>query len=135
MMKILDLANISKEVQEKCWEIMDTCRACREWQRPAPKDMATLRISIQFNEYIEIDLLFVGDMIILHIIDEFLKCSGGGLLKSQQMPGLLRSIYLNWVMIHGPPRFIVSDQEGALESDETRIYFDRLGTQRRPKAV
>ena len=135
MIKILNLANISKEVQEKCREIVDTCRACREWQRPAPKNMATLRISNQFNEYVEIDLLFVGDMIILHIIDEFLRFSGGGLLKSQQTPEILRCIHFNWIMIHGPPRFIVSDQEGALESDEARIYFDRLGTQRRPKAV
>eukprot|EP00959_Pyramimonas_sp_CCMP1952_P052880 1105928-Pyramimonas_sp.AAC.1 len=59
-------------------DIVDTCRACRMWQRPAPKNMPTMRLSLTFNEYVQVDLLFVGELIVVHLIDECLRFSGGG---------------------------------------------------------
>eukprot|EP00959_Pyramimonas_sp_CCMP1952_P246432 5151045-Pyramimonas_sp.AAC.1 len=41
-------------------DIADTCRACRQRQRQAPKNMPTPRLSVTFNEYGQVDLPCVG---------------------------------------------------------------------------
>ena len=87
--------------------------------------MPTLRLSLTFNEYVQVDLLFVGNLIIVHLIDECLRFSGGGVSASKEPPDVLRVIHLCWVCIHGPPQHLIADQEGALESDEARLYCDQ----------
>ena len=70
MIRILSLAGLPKSVTDQIKPIVDTCRACRDWFRPAATNMSTLRMSTKFNEYVQCDLLFVGDLVILHMIDE-----------------------------------------------------------------
>jgi len=40
-------------------EICDTCKICREWQKPGPANVASVSLPDKFNEQVECDLLFV----------------------------------------------------------------------------
>ena len=137
MVRILKLAGVPAEAETRalCGEIVDTCRACREWQRPSPKNALSLRLAESFNQHVQIDVLFVNNLIVLHIIDEALRFSAGGFLNGRETSSMLETIYLSWLIVHGPPKFLVADQEGALESDEARHFCDRHGIQRLPKPV
>ena len=117
MIRMLQNAGIPMDVCDVAHGSVDTCRACRQWQRPSPKKMPTLRLSLTFNEYVQADLLFISDLIVVHLIDECLRFSGGGISVSKEPADVLKVIHLSWVAIHGAPQHLIADQEGALESD------------------
>eukprot|EP00959_Pyramimonas_sp_CCMP1952_P156123 3265312-Pyramimonas_sp.AAC.1 len=78
LIKVLHNAGVPVEVCSMAHDIVGTCRACRQWQSPAPNNMPTVRVSLTFNEYVQVDLLFVGELIVAHLIDKCLRFSGGG---------------------------------------------------------
>eukprot|EP00959_Pyramimonas_sp_CCMP1952_P083582 1747292-Pyramimonas_sp.AAC.1 len=55
MIRMLQNAGVPMEVCKMAHDIVDTCRACLMWQRPAPKNMPTMRLSLTFNEYVQVD--------------------------------------------------------------------------------
>lgn len=75
MTDILELAGIPEDVKELVPTICETCRICPMWQRPQPKAKTHTRISTNFNEAVQMDLLFWNSLIILHIIDEATRFS------------------------------------------------------------
>ena len=135
MVRILRHAGIETRITDMVPPIVDTCRACRAWARPEPRNMASMRLATRFNEYVQVDLLFVGDLIVCHLIDEATRFSGGGICKDRSTEQVLQVIYLNWLAVHGAPGHLIADQEGALEADEARIMCDRHNIERRPKPV
>ena len=70
MTEIFTLAGVPEEVLKSISSICETCRICRQWQRPSPKSKTHTRISTSFNEAIQLDLLFWNALVLLHIIDE-----------------------------------------------------------------
>eukprot|EP00959_Pyramimonas_sp_CCMP1952_P276778 5785636-Pyramimonas_sp.AAC.1 len=79
---MLQKAGVSMEVCRMTRDIVHACRACRQWQRPSSNNMPTLRLSLSFSECVQVDILFVGDLTIAHLIDECLRRSGGGVSKN-----------------------------------------------------
>eukprot|EP00959_Pyramimonas_sp_CCMP1952_P154543 3232913-Pyramimonas_sp.AAC.1 len=60
-------------------EIVDTCSACRQWQRLALENMSSLRLSFTCNEYVHVLPLFVGEFTVVHLIEQCFRCPGGGI--------------------------------------------------------
>ena len=58
-------SSLLKEYQIVC----DTCRVCRPWTRPGARPLATTRLAAEFNQHVEVDLLFGKKHTILHAID------------------------------------------------------------------
>ena len=126
MIRLLQNARVPAEVCNMTHDIVGTCKARRQCQRPAPKNMPILRLSLTFNECVQVDLLFVGELIIVHLIDDCLRFSCGGITVSKEPARVLKVSNWYWVSsLHGPPQHLIADQEGALESDEARIYCDQ----------
>ena len=70
MFSIMRAAGIPQKTLEMIAVIVDTCRVCRHWSRPGLNAVTSARLSLRFNEAIQIDLLFVSQQPLLHIIDE-----------------------------------------------------------------
>ena len=128
MKTILSRVGVPKETLQLTESVCDTCRICRAWQKPSSKAMGHLSQSEQFNERVQLDLLFVGDYIILHLCDEATRFSVAEIVSSKEPDELLKAIKHSWIKYFGVPKLFVSDSEGALGSEEAGIWAERIGT-------
>ena len=98
------------------------------WHRPGDRATTSTRVSTAFNEVVQIDLLFVEDLIIVHMIDEALRFSMCDVIPNRQTATILDTATNIWFKYFGPPGLIISDQEGALTSEEAALWSERWGT-------
>ena len=94
MKRLIEAARVPTKTLEMIPEIVHICKACRDWARAAPNNMAVLRLAVKFIDYVQVYLLFIGELIVLHLIDEAHRSSAGGLLASQDTNDVLRGIAL-----------------------------------------
>ena len=103
MHSILEAAGLPKEVLDLIKGVIDTCKVCRLWQRPGRSAVTSSRLSTEFNSVLQVDLLFVGAIIICHICDEATRWSGGSIVKGKGAEHLIPCIINGWFRIWGPP--------------------------------
>jgi hypothetical protein len=72
--------------------------------------------------------LFVEDKIIMHIIDEATRYSCARLVDNKQTATIIDMLTEAWFTYFGPPQLILSDQEGALISEESAVWSERWST-------
>ena len=77
---------------------------------------------------VQVDLLFVEDLILLHIIDEAIRFTMCELIPNKQTTTIIDAVTNTWFKHFGPPQLIVSDQEGGLISEDAAIWAERWGT-------
>ena len=58
MTKTLRAAGVAEAHLRLLPSIVDTCRICREWQKPRPNAVPTVAVPERFNDQVEVDLLF-----------------------------------------------------------------------------
>ena len=97
--------------------------------------MTSTRLSTEFNETLQCDLLFIGAVIILHMIDDATRYSAGRIVESKRAEHLIPALIEEWFRLFGPPTTIISDQEGGLCSEEAAIAFERWHVSFRPKPL
>jgi hypothetical protein len=59
-------AGVRQDVVKLVDDVVSTCAICRMWKRPGNNPTTHTRLSVQFNEAIQFDLLFYEDRIICH---------------------------------------------------------------------
>jgi hypothetical protein len=134
MESVLKAAQVPEEIMKLLRETVDTCRICRLWQRPGNRQMASVRLSMNFNEVVQVDLLFVGDWIILHMIDEAIRWSMACSLIGREAQEVCEKITVWWLRIFGPMMVLVTDHEGALDSEYASHWSERWGIHLKKKA-
>ena len=133
MRRLLSLMGIPSDVMAMIPAIVDTCRICRQWARNAPAVRTALRIALRFNQAVQGDLLFysdetgtvVKDYIILHLICECIRFTVAEEIPDKVTATILQCITARWIRVHGPPELLTFDGEGALNSDEAKVWADR----------
>ena len=135
MERILRAAGLPNSVLAKIPSIVDTCRVCRMWTRPSPHATTTTRLTTEFNQVMQYDLVFIDSKIVLHMICVTIKWSVTEEIPDRLTETVLNAITLRWFAVFGPPAVIEGDQEGALGSAEAAVWAGRWGTSRklRPK--
>ena len=83
-------------------DICDTCRVCRLWTRPGPKSMTVSRLSTAFNEMVQWDILFIGEVMVAHLIDEATRWSVLHILDQKTAIAIITGITDGWIRPHGP---------------------------------
>ena len=121
MKDLLGAAGIPIEVINEVQSVVDTCRACREWSRRSAKPITSITLTSTFNEGVQFDLLFLDDGVVAHVIDLCIRWAQGIFVKSREPAEVLAAIDHFWNRVYSAPGFIVSDQEGALFSDEGSV--------------
>ena len=135
MHSLLLAAGVSKLVLDQIEGVTDTCRICRLWKRPTHKSIASTRLSTSFNETVQVDLLFIEDLVILHALDECTRWSSAVTIPSKRTADVLSALISSWFRLFGPPTVLIADHEGALLSEESAVMMERWGTSFRPKPV
>lgn len=98
------------------------------WHRPDNRAATSNRLSTSFNEVVQVDLLFVEDKILLHCIDEATRFSISKSIPDKRTATIIDALTVAWFEYFGPPQQIISDQEGALVSEEASVWSERWGT-------
>ena len=125
MRALLAAAGVDASVLDLVPQITDTCVICRSWNKPGPRSVASSRLPNVFNQEIQIDLLFVKDKIILHVVDVCTRFCAGCLVSSKDADELLTALHRVWIAVFGPPAAIISDQEQGIMSDAARAWMAR----------
>ena len=114
--------------------IIETCRICRLWVRPGPRNKLTVRISIRFNEAVQFDLLFYDTYIVVHLIDECIRWSALEQVDNRDEDTLMTAVMNCWIRHYGAMNVIIMDGEKGLASDSALTFFDHHGIARIQRA-
>ena len=128
MKRVLSAAGLPKEVLDKIPQVVDTCRECRKWARPANETIPTLRMTTAFNEHVEADLMFYREHVIFHLICCGTRWHAATVVQTKQEQELLTALNRIWMSIHGPMQQLITDGESALTSDRVQAQLKRQGT-------
>ena len=134
MRDLLQAAGLPAHVLAEVQTVVDTCSTCREWQRRSDKPVASLTLTSKFNEAVQFDLLFLDDVIVAHMICTCVRWAQGQIVPNREPKAILPAIEHFWFRHYGAPQMIVSDQEGALFSDEGAIWASRWKVELKSKA-
>ena len=108
MKRLLSLAGVPAAVTNQVSSVVDTCKICRSWSRPAPKSVATSRIS----ETLQADLLVYKRRVILHVVDEATRYSMACVIPNRSEEAIKQAFSTGWL----PPGKIIADGEGGIMS-------------------
>ena len=133
MSSLLKAAGVSKSTLDLIPSVCAACKSCRAWQQPGHRSMTSSRLSTRFNEVVQFDLVFIEDKIVGHLIDEATKWSVVDVLENRETSTILSFITNRWLRTFGPITTIISDQEGAVYSEEGAIWAEKKSIQLRPK--
>ena len=114
MSTLLTAAGVPVEVVAQVADVVATCDICRNWSRPGNRSVTSTRLPERFNLEVELDLLFVGTHVILHMIDRCIRWSVGVEIPDRTTPSILNGIRDGWINQYGSPAELISDQEGGL---------------------
>ena len=124
MESLLQAAGIPAEIVVLSKQIVDTCQVCRSWAKPTPRAVATSTLPTRFNQLVQCDLLFIKDKIVLHTIDVCSRFTATEIVENKNTDTLLSALQTSWFKLYGPPRALVSDQEGGLTGPEAAAWLE-----------
>ena len=138
METILRHAGVKEQTLSMIPSIVDTCRECRLWQERGHKIQQSTHISTKMGEEIEIDLFFYRRKTSIHIIDRCTRFTAarmtGEELSGKDFDTLSKAYSEIWLCYFEPPKLIIVDGEGALNSDRFKDKVGRGRTKIIPRA-
>ena len=76
---MLIAAGAPEQASDLIQVVCDTCPACRAWHRPGKRPIATSRVVTDFNQDVQVDLLFCKSHVVMHmhctLVRLLLRCS------------------------------------------------------------
>merc|ERR1712155_262884 len=143
MKRLLEMIGCPDSTIQLVDDIVATCRVCRMWTRRAPDTKLATRLSVKFNQCIQVDLLFyecaatpVGgairqptDHIILHIVDECTRWSVAVAIMDKTPESIIDAPTTHWIQLHGKPELMILDGERAMVSVEAMQWVSRIKMQ------
>ena len=122
MTQILQAAGAPSNAIADIASVVQGCLVCRDWYRPVPRNIATFRLSLAFNEEVQFDLLFYHSLIdepgklrnIAHLVDCCIRWSATGECESKEEEELTRKISTIWISIFGPMETLTLDEEAGM---------------------
>lgn len=103
-------------------EITDACTQCKTYASAPLRFKASIPSDrITFNQVVSVDLLWLYDRAVLHVIDEHTGFRNAAFLKSKSSKDIWNAFMGCWVTTYvGFPQKLRSDQESATTSNEFR---------------
>ena len=108
--------------------VIAKCMVCRDWHRPGPHNVATTKISLEFNEEVQMDLMFYKSimhpgpkdhqLILCHLVDSCIRWDMCNVIASKTSEAMTSCITLHWIALFTPMRVLVSDGESGMRSRE-----------------
>ena len=101
--------------------------SCEKFDKAGRHPVAALPREPGFNKEICMHLLFIQNVIILHVMCMFTHLSSSAIVRSKVSKEVGKAFVNSWVNYYGIPRRILSDTGGEFGSDHFRDLGDVLG--------
>ena len=134
MKRMLTAAGVPPKVIQMVDDIVDTCRVCRLWMKCGNRPTTTIKLSTEFNDEVQLDLLFYERRVVGHMCDGCIRYTVARELVDKALETLLDFIWTGWIQMFGPMAVLTVDGEGALASEEAGVALGRMGTTRKIKS-
>ena len=108
----------NKELNEKIKDISANCTICMKYKKTPPRPVVAMPMATRFNQTIAMDLKFINNIPILHMIDTLTRFSVSTVVKSKEPKYIIGAIFKHWVTIFGPPGKILTDNGGEFSNQE-----------------
>ena len=121
--------------------VVQACSICRDWRRPGPRDVATFRLVLEFNEEVQFDLMFYtslleparGSIPVAHLIDSCIRFSQTGTTRRDEI-ALCTIIARTWIAIFGPMTTLTLDEETGMRGQCVTDWASAMGVHLKFKA-
>jgi hypothetical protein len=137
MTRLLHAAGAPQLLLDIIPEIIETCRTCRAWAKPQPDSVASVRLAGEFNEIVELDIMYYRDFMIFHMIDRCTRWHAAKMCSLDDIDTrenrrtqetIVACLNDCWISIHGPMKELVADGEaGWAKSGLAHAYYERHG--------
>ena len=108
--------------------VVDTCRVCRMWAKPGPDSNASANMPTEFNQIVEMDIMYYLGKIIFHMLCRCTRWHAAKEIPKNDDETVIEAIYDIWVKVHGSPKLLVGDGGREWEvSLDTNLFFKRRG--------
>ena len=107
-------------------KVSETCKICQEYKRPSPRPVVGLPLATKFNEVVAMDLKMIDDQWVLHLIDHVSRFSAASFVSSKKPEEIVHKIFDKWISVFGPPTKFLCDNGGEFNSEEFRIFCERM---------
>ena len=124
MTQILTAAGVPPHVVAEVAGVVQGCLVCREWKKPPLRNIASFRLTNNFNEEVQFDLLFYHSRmtggghqatpdtkVIVHLVCSCIRWSAGCVVPNKEEETLMTAISRIWISIYGPMETLVMDEE------------------------
>ena len=69
MKRLLDRVGVPTNIMDLIPRVVAQCTVCRAWQSPENANQLAIDIPDNFNQTVECDIMFSGDIMVFHMID------------------------------------------------------------------
>ena len=101
-----------EEVLKELKKLDETCEFCLKHKRSAPHQKVGLPLGKGFNSVVAMDLKFIGNGIILHMIDTVTRFSVACVVKDKNPESVIRGMFVHWIAIVGRSDHYLTDNGG-----------------------
>ena len=108
--------NLEKEIDM----ISEKCLTCLKFQKRPARPVVCVEWATEFNEMIAIDLKFWGKNYFLVMVDLATRFCSACVIYNKLPVTIVKSLFLSWIVIFGPPLKLISDNGGEFVNAEMR---------------
>jgi hypothetical protein len=118
----------NKSVKDMIRNVYDKCQVCRKWDaKHGRRPRASLPKYLRFLACVRGDLMFIGDLIILHIVDQFSRFSFASIIANK-LPSTMKIAPLKTLFLRiSPPELIIWDGGGEFLNDGVQTLCEAYG--------
>ena len=106
--------------------VTNSCDTCNRYRKAQSRPVVSFSLGEDFNDVLALDLKFIGNHIILHMIDTFTRYSQAAVVKNKTKEVIADSILKHWISIFGCPKEFFSDQGGEFNNELLRDVAELL---------
>ena len=107
-----------KDILSAVDKISKDCETCKIFKATPPRPSVSFPLASVFNEVVALDLKFVDQEIILHMIDHATRFSQACVITNKKKQTIVQALLDNWIAIFGPPGKYLTDNGGEFVNDE-----------------
>lgn len=107
------------ELRKELEELEKTCDVCLSMKRPYPRPRSCLPLSSNVNEVVAMDIKFINQKPVLHLIDTFSRFSACCFLRNKSAEAVVEAIFRIWISVIGRPTRSFFTDNGTEFNNET----------------
>ena len=130
LVPVLQRAGVPLRTLDLCKPALDMCVDCRRWAKVGTKPSVSVQISKKFGEVVYTDLVFLGEWIFQVFVDQATRFTRFGYLESKEFTSIEKGYRRTRFANHGHPRYLVSDKESAVASEQFGVWCEGRNIER-----